>query len=305
MFCTSDTRKKRKLQNNEEEEPTVTEMKKSKEEVEDGNVKANDLVVEQKDKNEASQGEEKSKRKRLRKRKKKPKNVISSDNGAVPESEQEKYQSVEYTVFVEGIPFDCSEGEVENFFAENGCNDVIQMRLPRWQDTGRLRGFGHIVFDSKESRLKSLTDLNGKNLRHRYLNIKEPNSQSTQSNKSRAQPEGCKTIFIRNLPYDITEEEIHQTFLSCGRITEGGVRMVRRQNHFKGFAYLEYKNPESAFSAYQRAMKPEGIVIKGRKVIVDYDEGTMKGSYRDNDGRLWHKQYGNHENNGKQSDRRR
>ena len=57
MFCTSDTRKKRKLQNNEEEEPTVTEMKKSKEEVEDGNVKANDLVVEQKDKNEASQGD--------------------------------------------------------------------------------------------------------------------------------------------------------------------------------------------------------------------------------------------------------
>ena len=77
-----------------------------------------------------------SKRKRKRKRKKKA--AAASGGGDNTSSTggdltvEQKIESLDHTVFVEGIPFDCSEDEVKGFFSENGCPDVIQMRLPRY-----------------------------------------------------------------------------------------------------------------------------------------------------------------------------
>jgi RNA recognition motif-containing protein len=47
-------------------------------------------------------------------------------------------------------------------------------------------------------------------------------------------PDDCKTVFIRNLPYDITENEIGNKFRGCGDIK--GIRLVYNpvHNHFKG-----------------------------------------------------------------------
>jgi hypothetical protein len=77
-----------------------------------------------------------SKRKRKRKRKKKAAAAADAvagdaDTGGDLTTDQ-KMDSLEHTVYVEGIPFDCSEDKVKNFFSENGCPDVIQLRLPRY-----------------------------------------------------------------------------------------------------------------------------------------------------------------------------
>ena len=134
------------------------------------------------------------------------------------------------------------------------------MRLPKWQDTGRLRGFGHIVFSSQKSRQKALTDLDGKHLGSRYLTIRPPNDPKPGTTMGtvaaaanaggegavpapvvRDQPDGCHTVFIRNLPYDATEDDIKETFRSCGKIVEGGVRLARNYStrESKGFGYGE------------------------------------------------------------------
>ena len=172
----------------------------------------------------------------------------------------------------------------------------------RWQDSGRLRGFGHIVFDSTESRSKALESLNAKHLGRRYLTIQAPKPNSSMSSSqrtSRPQPEGCRTIFVKNLPYAECVEEIQTLFSSCGKIVPGGVRLARnyQTNHCKGFGYIEFKNPEGAYAAVQRANKPEGLKVSGRRCVVDYEEGTMKGSFRDQDGKNWQKQHGSvHDN---------
>lgn len=245
---------------------------------------------------------ESSKRKRKRKRKKKNTNDSEQPNsgGSVvdPDKNHDKLNSLEHTVYVEGIPFTCSQEEVKDFFVSNGCEDVLQLRLPTWQDSGRLRGYGHVVFDTVKSRNKALKELNGKHLKNRYLNIQEPkdrgNSSLPDSNKPRPQPEGCRTVFVRNMPYQgIDENDVEEVFRSCGKIVQGGIRLTRNYvtKELKGFGYIEFKNPEGAFAAVQRASKG-GIVIKGRTCHVDYDEGKMKGSFRKADGSLWQKEYG-------------
>lgn len=154
-----------------------------------------------------------------------------------------------------------------------------------------------MVFDTDTSRNKAMKELNGRHLKNRYLSIQEPKDRecsSKASNKPRQQPEGCRTVFVRNLPYQgINENDVEEVFRTCGKIVQGGVRLTRnyQTKELKGFGYIEFKNPEGAFAAVQRAAKG-GIVIKGRTCQVDYDEGKVKGSFRKADGSFWQKEYG-------------
>jgi nucleolin len=253
-----------------------------------------DLRVEEPNEDQEDGTEPVGKRKRKRKRKKKDptSSSVTHENGESKE-DVNKLDSLDHTVYVEGIPFNCTDQEVKDFFVQNGIDDIIQMRLPTWQDSGRLRGYGHIVFNTIESRKRAI-ECSGKNLQKRYLTIQAPKVARTNiPQEAREQPEGCNKVFVKNLPYDITEEDVENTFRSCGKILQGGVRLARnyQTKQCKGFGYVEFKNPEGAYAAVQRSSRGT-LVMNGRACFVDYDEGTMKGSFRDEKGKLWSKEHG-------------
>ncbi len=250
-----------------------------------------------------------TRKRRKRTRKKKSGNESTPDGGncpitkgVTPQQHQQLANSVEHTVFVEGLPFTSTESDVRFFFTTHDCHDIVQLRLPTWQDSGRLRGFGHVVFASQETRLRALSDeVNGKELCGRYITIKEANAPRAGTTAGavlggapvRAQPGGCKTLFVRNLPYDASEDDIRESFQICGKINDDGARVVRNHSNgqSKGFGYVEFKNAEGALAAVQKASKPFGLTVLGRPVFVDYDEGAMKGSFRDKEGKLWSKEH--------------
>lgn len=72
----------------------------------------------------------------------------------------------------------------------------------------------------------------------RYLKIElskgEANTNHMRKADTNEVPEGCKTIFIKNLPYDITEQELGDKFSNCGEINS--IRFVynSKHQHFKG-----------------------------------------------------------------------
>jgi nucleolin len=53
-------------------------------------------------------------------------------------------------------------------------------------------------------------------------------------------PSDCKTIFVRNLPYEISEDEIGDKFKPCGDIKS--IRMVYNSinQKFKGYVKNSY-----------------------------------------------------------------
>ena len=262
------------------------------------------------DNNDGGDGKDEStKRKRKRNRKKKSSgdDAAEKTGGSLADTASAKKQqllsSVEHTVFIEGLPFTSTSDQVRHFFEVHGCTDIIDMRLPTWQDSGRLRGFGHVVFASAKTRARALSDeVNGKELGGRYVTVREANApragttmgaSTLGGGATRDQPKGCKTVFVRNLPYDASEDDILESFRVFGKIIDGGVRVAR--NHVtatsKGFGYVEFKNEEGALAAVMKAAKPFGLLVKQRPVFVDYDEGTVKGSFRDGDGKLWNKEH--------------
>ena len=85
----------------------------------------------------------------------------------------------------------------------------------------------------------------------------------------------CKTIFIKNLPYDITEAEIGDRFRPFGEIK--GIRLVfnSQHKHFKGFCFVEYLDRKSVV----KALSLNGKEIKGRTMIIDFEVGGPKQGY--------------------------
>lgn len=53
------------------------------------------------------------------------------------------------TIYIEGLPYELSEDDIKTFFASAG--SIKSIRLPKWHDSGRLRGYGHIEFNDVKS----------------------------------------------------------------------------------------------------------------------------------------------------------
>lgn len=51
-------------------------------------------------------------------------------------------------------------------------------------------------------------------------------------------------------------------------------------NQLKGFGYVEFKSEESAGIAVKKSLSSEGIAVKGRPVICDFETGQPKGSFK-------------------------
>jgi len=71
--------------------------------------------------------------------------------------------------------------------------------------------------------------------------VKEPNLDAI--------PEDCKTIFVRGLPYDFSEDQIGDHFQICGKIRQVRKILNSVTKLFKGFAYIEFQENSSVKKA--------------------------------------------------------
>lgn len=247
---------------------------------------------------EAGEQQQKRRRKRKRSRKKGDENEearasdVVQDESSAHEKEQDELQR---TVFVEGIPYTGTESDLRQFFRDKASLEVVECRLPTWQDSGRLRGYGHVVFETAEDQKAALQKCDKQYMGSRYLSIqpaKPPSQGSGATDNPSSDP--SKTILLKNLSYQATEDDIYEVMSKFGKIARGeggGVRVVRNHQtqQSKGFAYVEFEELNSAQKVMESAT---AISIMGRPCRVDYDHGRMKGSFRAPNGRYWNKEYG-------------
>ena len=231
---------------------------------------------------EMDSGKKKRKRKRTRKNKKKMEEEHGS--GDTIESNEHNINITSTTIYVEGISYDASEEDLESHF-QSVCNNIKEIRMPRWQDSGKPRGYAHIDFNTVEETQAALK-LNGSDLLGRYLKIAVANDRR-KINTVGPRPKGCKTIFVKNLPYDVTEEDVKKVFRIFGVVNYVRLPRWNHTGRLKGIGYVEFKREDSAEIAVK---KRSDIHVGGRPVMIDYDDGDgPKQSFKTKDGRKWNK----------------
>ena len=73
-------------------------------------------------------------------------------------------------------------------------------------------------------------------------------------------------IYVGNLSYTATEDDLHQAFRQFGQVAKASIVMDRETGRSRGFAFVEMPNADEA----QRAI--EGVNLQevaGRKVTVN------------------------------------
>lgn len=78
-------------------------------------------------------------------------------------------------------------------------------------------------------------------------------------------------IFVGNLAFNTTEEQIHQSFSELGRVVK--VRMVNDLETGKprGFAFVEFEDPQAALSAIRNMNDYE---LNGRRIRVNFSNSS-------------------------------
>ncbi|EKM59712.1 uncharacterized protein PHACADRAFT_250387 [Phanerochaete carnosa HHB-10118-sp] len=93
-----------------------------------------------------------------------------------------------------------------------------------------------------------------------------------------------RSIFIGNVDYASTPEEIQQHFQACGTINRVTILCDKFTGHPKGFAYVEFAEPESI----DTALAMDNSLFRGRLIKVTskrtnihgFNRGRGRGGYR-------------------------
>ncbi|KAH9515148.1 Squamous cell carcinoma antigen recognized by T-cells 3 [Bulinus truncatus] len=194
-----------------------------------------------------------------------PADKTKESSNIVPHGETIKHDSSKdnITVFVSNLDFSVEEGKIKEVFET--CGEITNIRLVR-NFKGKSKGFGYVEFTDSNAVLKALkldrTFIDGRPVfvsrcEDRTVTKQPPPFKfSTHLEKNK--------LFIKGLPFTITNEELEEIFQMHGKIKE--IRMVTYRNGSpKGIAYVEYNDEQSASQA---VLKTDGMVIGEHTISV-------------------------------------
>ncbi|KAH7086360.1 hypothetical protein FB567DRAFT_444807 [Paraphoma chrysanthemicola] len=72
-------------------------------------------------------------------------------------------------------------------------------------------------------------------------------------------------LYLRNLHFGVTEDEIRQHFSNFGRLEEVHVPLKKSDGKGKGYAFVQFKEPEQAVEAYDNT---DGTIFQGRLLHI-------------------------------------
>ncbi|XP_068631305.1 RNA-binding motif protein, X-linked 2 [Battus philenor] len=106
-------------------------------------------------------------------------------------------------IFVGGMPYDLTEGDVICVFSQYG--EIVNINLVRDKTTGKSRGFAFICYEDQRSTILAVDNLNGIKILNRTIRVdhceqyRTPNSDLTKIDEMTAslRTEGCAPVVIK------------------------------------------------------------------------------------------------------------
>lgn len=80
-------------------------------------------------------------------------------------------------------------------------------------------------------------------------------------------------LFVRNFPYDMTDDQLRGVFEAVGEVVEAKVVTDRYTGKSRGFGFVTMKSPELAKKAIDEI---NGKEVGGREISVDLARDTQR-----------------------------
>ncbi len=89
-------------------------------------------------------------------------------------------------------------------------------------------------------------------------------------------------LYVGNLPYKLTEEELTELFVAYGEVTEAKIIKDRFTDRSKGFGFVEMASADEAKQAIDNL---NGTSVQGRQIVVN--EARPRKKSEDRGQRRW------------------
>ncbi|ETV91550.1 hypothetical protein H310_13933 [Aphanomyces invadans] len=151
-------------------------------------------------------------------------------------------------VLLKGVSPNTTEEAVEAAIRATGAK-IAHVHLQKDNETKEPRGKGYVILHDADSVEKAITvtHINGNKI------------EITISHDFKNKP---KTLFVGNLPDNVTEEDIRDVFATCGPIYQ--VRLAQHPGSSRVFAHVQYASSASLIAA----RRIESPTIGGRKLYL-------------------------------------
>ena len=217
------------------------------------------------------------------------------------DDEEVEENSPKLTLKMRGLPFSATEQDIKNFFHPVSVKEIRLVQTAKGRPSGRA-----FVDFYNENDLKQSLKHHKEYINNRYIELfidegltvrevgganKEVGLKQQQSLKhyelgSKGKDENLLDsgrLFVRNLPYSITEEDITSLFEKYGPLTEVTIPLDKEGSHSIGYAFITFVFPEHAVKALEEL---DGSIFQGRllhlmpskdKDIGSIDDGKISG----------------------------
>uniref|UniRef100_A0A4W6GAC2 Probable RNA-binding protein 19 n=1 Tax=Lates calcarifer TaxID=8187 RepID=A0A4W6GAC2_LATCA len=183
--------------------------------------------------------------------------------------------TTEFTVKLRGAPFNVKEQQIREFMTPL---KPAAIRIGK-NESGNRTGYVYVDLHSEEEVQKALKK-NKDYIGGRYIEVFSVDASGSKGRRDRKDKEIDRNftrklkedeeeedvaesgrLFIRNLPYTCTEEEIKELFSKHGPISEVLFPIDNLTKRPKGFAFVTYMIPENAVTALAQL---DGHIFQGR-----------------------------------------
>ncbi|KAL2507150.1 RNA-binding protein CP33 [Forsythia ovata] len=181
---------------------------------------------------------------------------------AVIGDESKQDLEVSKKVYVGGIPFYSTEDDIRSYF--EGCGTITEVDCLQFPESGKFRGIAIISFKTEAAAKRALA-LDGSDMGGLYLKIQpyKSNRVSKVSNFSPTVVEGYNRIYVGNLSWDITEDDLRKLFSDC-TVTSIRFGENKETGEFKGYAHVDFADSLSL----SMALKMDQKIICERPVRI-------------------------------------
>ena len=185
-------------------------------------------------------------------------NYTYNNSNDIVDNKEEPHE--EKKVIIKNIPSTFEANDIENVIKER-CPlvNVRDIRLIK-NESGISRQFAFVDLYSKDNAIQLVNGLNNITINDQVITCALSKPPKDGANDKR-------TIFVNNLPYDITKEQINEMFMKYGEILDVRVIYNPKTNRPRGYCYVEFNEEESTLKCLND-VKDNPIVLLGRNIII-------------------------------------
>ncbi|CRL24752.1 Nucleotide-binding, alpha-beta plait [Penicillium camemberti] len=164
------------------------------------------------------------------------------------------------TVYVGNLFFDVTAEDLRKQFEKFGAvENVMIVHDAR----GLSKGFGYVTFTSVEEATEAITQQHGSVFEGRNLVVQFSNTIY----RSMADTKPSQTLYIGNVPYELTDQDLQDLFDGIPGVTDVRIPVDRRTGLPRGFGHIDFADQHSATNAKEVLSRKAPY---GRKLVVSF-----------------------------------